>query len=428
MNSEIIKKRSYKISDMADNLIGSEIIQLATEVNKRISAGEKIYNLTIGDFNPDIFPIPEVLKNNIIKAYENGQTNYPPANGLQFLRKAIADWINENMNLDYSKSEVLVSSGGRPLIYAAYKALIDPGDKVVFPVPSWNNNHYCYMNKAEAVMIETDSKNNFMPTAALLEDHIKDATLLSLCSPLNPTGTAFTKESLQEICDMVWKENQRRDASRKPLYIFYDQIYWTLTFGNTVHYNPVQLRPELRDFTISMDGISKAFAATGVRVGWATGPRFIIDKMKAILSHVGSWAPKSEQYATAEFINDRPALNAYLEQYKEKIEDRLDAFYNGFQKLKEQGYKVDAISPQAAMYLTVQFNLKGKQTPEGKVLTNGKEINQYILNTAKLALVPFSSFGASIDSTWFRLAVGVAKMEDIEPIMNQLQAALSQLK
>ncbi|NNC86081.1 MAG: aminotransferase class I/II-fold pyridoxal phosphate-dependent enzyme [Bacteroidia bacterium] len=413
---------------MADNLIGSEIIQLATEVNKRIAAGEKIYNLTIGDFNPEIFSIPEVLKNNIINAYNNGMTNYPPANGLPYLRKTVADWLNESMGLDYTEDEVLVSSGGRPLIYATYRALIDSGDKVVFPTPSWNNNHYCYINKAEAIMVETDSEKDFMPTAELLEDHIKDATLLALCSPLNPTGTAFSKENLQAICDMVWEENQRRDSSQKPLYIFYDQIYWTLTYGDTVHYNPVQLRPELRDVTISMDGISKAMAATGVRVGWATGPKYIIDKMKAILSHVGSWAPKSEQYATAEFISDRNALSSYLSEYKQKIEDRLDAFYNGFQKLKDAGFNVDAIAPQAAMYLTVQFDLKGKQTPDGDILNNGKEINQYVLNAAKVALVPFSSFGASTDSTWFRLAVGVAKMEDIEPIINQLHQALSQLK
>ena len=132
-----------------------------------------------------------------------------------------------------------------------------------------------------------------MPTPETVRPALKGATLLALCSPLNPTGTTFTKEGLEQICDLVIAENASRGPEEKPLYIMYDQIYWVLTYGNTKHYDPVSLRPELRNYTIYVDGLSKSFAATGVRVGWAFGPQVIIDKMKAILSHVGAWAPKA---------------------------------------------------------------------------------------------------------------------------------------
>src|SRR5204863_6118262 len=108
--------------------------------------------------------------------------------------------------------------------------------------------------------------------------HVKGASLLALCSPLNPTGTTFTKSALEEICDMVIAENTQRGDGEKKLYLLYDQIYWTLTYGQVQHYNPVSLRPEMKEFTIFIDGISKSFASTGVRVGWAMGPAHVASK------------------------------------------------------------------------------------------------------------------------------------------------------
>ena len=141
-----------------------------------------------------------------------------------------------------------------------------------------------------------------MPTAVDIQPHVKGATLLALCSPQNPTGTVFTKKQLEEICDCVLEENARRGENEKPLYVMYDQIYGALLYGENKHVDPVSLRPEMRPFTIYVDGISKSFAATGVRVGWAMGPAFLMDKMKAILSHIGAWSPKPEQMATAKFL------------------------------------------------------------------------------------------------------------------------------
>ncbi|MCE9540654.1 MAG: aminotransferase class I/II-fold pyridoxal phosphate-dependent enzyme, partial [Bacteroidetes bacterium] len=267
------KNNDLIVSKLAENIIGSEIIKLAAEVNEKIKKGEKIYNLTIGDFNPKVFPIPAELKQAIIAAYENDQTNYPAADGMPELRQAVSKLLKERGNLDFKTDEIVIAGGARPIIYAIFRALVDAGDTVVFPVPSWNNNHYTYLNNAKQVLLETSPSTNFMPTAADLKPHISSANLIALCSPLNPTGTTFRKKDLEEICDLILAENSLRTVKgTKPVYLMYDQIYWALTHGATKHFDPVSLRPEMKNYTVFVDGISKSLAATGVRVGWAMGP------------------------------------------------------------------------------------------------------------------------------------------------------------
>ena len=419
-------KRKLIVSEMAETLIGSEIIKLAAEVGEKIKQGEKIFNFTIGDFDPAVFPIPASLENEIIKAYQLKQTNYPPANGMLDLRKEVSNFLAEG-GMHYTPEEILITSGGRPAIYTAYITLIEPGDGVIFPVPSWNNNHYCHLSGARPIMIEAKQENNFMPVASEIKPYIKEATLLALCSPQNPTGTAFTKKALEEICDLVLEENERRGSGQKPLYILYDQMYWTLTFGSTVHYNPVSLRPALRDYTLFVDGMSKAFAATGLRVGWAFGPADLIDKMKSIASHIGAWAPKPEQVATANFLKLKDDIDTYMSHFKEQIHLRLTGIYEGLQQLKKDGFKVDAITPQAALYLTVQFDLKGRTTADGKQINSTEDITSYLLNECGIALVPFYAFGSSHDSTWYRLSVGTCKLNEIKDSISKLRVGLEKL-
>jgi aspartate aminotransferase len=427
MSDTVLQRTPSLVSEMAENLIGSEIIKLAAEINEKIKKGEKIFNYTIGDFDPKIFPIPQGLNDAIVKAYKDNQTNYPAANGMPELRNIVSQYLKDTLHVSYSSEEVLISAGARPLIYATYVTILDPGDTVVFPVPSWNNNHYCHLSRVNPVFVETKPENNFMPLADELRPHIHNANLISLCSPLNPTGTVFGKTQLEEICDMIIEENKRRGKDAKPLYLMYDQIYWVLTFGQTKHYDPVSLRPEMRDYTIFIDGISKSLAATGVRVGWATGPRNIIDKMKAILSHVGAWAPKAEQIAVAEFLKDRKSVDAYLTEFKQQIDQRLEGFYKGFNQLKSEGFAVEAIAPQAAIYLTVKINLKGKKTADGKVLQTQQDVTQFILDEAKLGLVPFSAFGTTNDFPWYRLSVGTCNKSEIPGLFDSLRKALKSL-
>ena len=413
---------------MAETLIGSEIVRLGGEIKEKIKSGEKIYNFTIGDFDSSIFPIPKKLENEIVEAYRNKFTTYPPADGILALRHSVSTFIKEREGLQFNTNEILIAAGGRPLIYALYRALVDKGDKVIYAVPSWNNNHYVHFTEGRHEVIQATRENNFMPTAEDIKPHLKDAVLIALCSPLNPTGTVFKKEELEKICDLVLEENNRRSSEQKKLYVMYDQMYWMLTFGDTIHYNPVSLRPGMKDYTIFIDGISKAFAATGVRVGWALGPEHVLSKMKAINSHIGAWSPMAEEHATAKFLLQNEAVDEYLDHYKKELAERLQLIYEGFQKLRSDGYAVDACAPQAAIYLTIQLNLVSKTTNNGNLLSRQSHVTSYILNEAKLAVVPFYAFGAPKDSDWYRLSVGTCKKEEIPEMLQKLRSALSRLK
>jgi aspartate aminotransferase len=416
-----------KLSHLSHTLIGSEIVKLGGEIRERIRKGERIYNFTVGDFDPKIFPIPKELEDGIVEAYRNHFTNYPLGEGNLDLREAVSAFAKQYQGLEYNTDEILIASGGRPLIYAFFRAVCDEGDKVIYAVPSWNNNHYTHFVGGEHVVVEAKPENNFMLIADDVRPHIKDAVFMALCSPQNPTGTTFNKDELKAICDLVVEENKRRGDDEKKLYVMYDQMYWQLTYGNTKHYDPVTLNPEMRNYTVYIDAISKAFASTGVRVGWSFGPKVILDKMKAILSHVGAWAPNAEQKAVAKFLYQKDAIESYLKHFKSEVEERLHRIYDGFIQLKQQGHNVDAVAPEAAIYLTIKLDLVGKKTADGTVLQTQSEVTSYLLQHASLAVVPFYAFGASKNSSWYRLSVGTCKKEEIGEMLGKLSDALQKL-
>lgn len=180
----------------------------------------------------------------------------------------------------------------------------------------------------------------------------------------------------------------------------------------------------MKEYTVFVDGISKAFAATGVRVGWSFGPAVIMAKIKAILSHLGAWSPMAEQRATAMYLAKKEEINNYLAHFKKEIEERLVRIYNGITALKEEGFPVDAIAPQAAIYLTIKLDLKGKKTIVGKLLETQEDVISYILSEAKIAVVPFYAFGADRNSPWYRLSVGTCVKEEIADMLKKLKAAL----
>ena len=417
-----------KLSQLASTLVGSEIVKLGNIISERIRNGEKIYNFTIGDFDPSVFPIPKELEALIIESYQQHNTSYPAAEGVLDLRKSVSTFIKEWEGLDYSPNEIQIASGGRPLIYTIFKAIVDKGDKVIYGVPSWNNNHYVHMTDGEHCVIECTPENDFMPTPADIKKNIKGATLICICTPQNPTGTTLSKNALAEICDLVLEENKSRGDDEKKLYMMFDQMYWTLTFGSTIHYNPISLRPEMKAYTVFVDGISKVFAATGVRVGWALGPETVIAKMKALLSHLGAWAPMAEQKAVAKYLLQKENIENYLIHFKSEIEYRLLSIHEGFIALKQKGYSVDSVTPQAAIYLTIKIDLVGKTTPDGNLLATQSDVTSYILGEAKLAVVPFSAFGAGSKSAWYRLSVGTSLKEEIPEMLGKLEDALSKLK
>lgn len=421
------EQQKETLSQLAESLIGNQIVKMNGEIRGMIERGERVFNFTVGDFNTSVFSIPEELEFEIKKAYQEKQTNYPLGEGDASLRQAIQAFIKEREGISYELDEILVASGGRPLIYALFRTIVDPGDKVIYPVPSWNNNHYAHFVDAKHCTIEVTAATNFHPTAAQIEPHIQGATLLALSSPLNPTGTIIPKAQLKEIAELVVRENKRRGDKEKKLYMMYDQIYWMLTYNDSKHHDPVSICPEVKPYVIFVDGISKCFAATGVRVGWSLAPAHIINKMKAILSHVGAWAPTPEQKGTAKFMLQTDAVDKFMRTFLDALWERLKAIADGFTNLKKAGYAVDILSPQAAIYLSVQFDLKGKKTSEGRILETQEMVTDYILQNAGLAIVPFPIFGSSENSSWYRLSVGNSKKADIPIMLERLEAALKAL-
>ncbi len=418
---------ALRLSTPVGTLQGSAILRIAAEIRERIAAGEAVCNLTVGDFDPRQFRIPKELEDGIVDAVRQGQTNYPPATGVPEFKASVLEYTKRSLGLSYADNNVLVTSGSRPAVYGTYATLCDPGDRVIYGVPSWNNDYYCHMVGALGVPVSGARANGFHPSAEDLAPHLPGARMLALNSTHNPCGTCYTAEALGEICDLVLAENKRRGPHERPLYVLYDQVYWQLIFGDRSHVDPVGLRPEMAPFTIYIDGMSKAFAATGVRVGWALGPSDIMRAMNNFLAHVGTWAPRAEQYASARLLMNQGAIDAYRETIIAGAQGRLQALYNGIQSFRAEGHAVDAVEPQGAIYLSGHFALLGKRTADGEMLTTNDDIRRWLLSTAGLGVVPFDAFGAEGDTGWCRLSVGAVSMADIENALPRLHAGLRKL-
>ena len=419
-----------RVSTMASGLVGSEILKIAGDIRELVRGGVEVCNLTVGDFDPRQFPIPAVLGDGIRDALAAGQTNYPPSNGIPELREAVRRYYARELGLAYPTDSILIAAGARPCIYGTYRAVVDPGDTVAYPVPSWNNNHYCHMLGANKLEIDCGPATKFLPTREAVLESLPHARLLCLNSPLNPTGTAFDSAALTEICEAIVGENRRREAAgERPLYLLYDHIYWMLTFEGVEHVTPPQLVPEMARWTVFIDGISKSFAATGVRVGWAVGPVDVIKRMTSILGHVGAWAPRAEQVATVGLLDDTAAIADYHQGFKAGILNRLRRLYQGFEAMRAEGLPVEAVPPMGAIYLTVKIHPFGKQTPDGKRLATNEDVRKYLLDAARVGLVPFQAFGVGESGAgWFRLSVGAVGEQEIADALPRVAEALKALQ
>jgi len=412
-------------SALAGSLIGSEILKIAADVRALAAGGRDICNLTVGDFSPAEFRIPEQVEHGIVEALRRGETNYPPSDGIVPLREAVRSLYARELGFTPDLASVIVTAGSRPGIYATYRSLVDAGDRIVYPTPSWNNNHYVHLVSGVHVPVPCGPASRFMPTRAALEPVVRDARLIALCSPQNPTGTAFTEEALRDICELVVEENDRRGDAERPLYLMYDQVYWTLTFGGTRHVHPIGVCPEVAPYTVYVDGISKALAATGVRVGWIVAPPDLAGPMSGLLGHVGAWAPKAEQSAVAAFLADTAAMRAYRDRMVGGVRERLDLLFAGLQSMRGAGLPVEAIAPEGAIYLSARFALAGRTAPDGTRLDTDEAVRAYLLHAAGVAMVPFQAFGVSGDSGWFRLSVGAVSPEQITRTLPRLRDAIA---
>ena len=414
------------LSERVRGLIGSEILKIAGDIRELKAAGHTICNLTVGDFDTRYFPIPAALARAIGKAYDAGETNYPPSDGVLALRHAIVDFVEREWGARYPIESVMVASGARPILYAAYRCVLNPGDRVIYSVPSWNNNHYAWLNAAESVVVQTLPEDGFMPTLDQLRPHLGEARMLCLNSPLNPAGTVISEAALREILEAVVEENHRRTREGRPhLFVLHDQVYAALVFGDTKHFMPVALVPEAAPWVIALDGISKSLAATGLRVGWVLAAPELTRRMKALVGHMGAWAPRPEQVALAEFLLDQKAMRSFQSDMNERVQQRLSALYDGFEKMRADGYPVECISPRAAIYLSLRLDLIGRAV-SGRRLDSNEAIRELLLDRAGLAVVPFQAFGLAEDTGWFRLSVGAVSMEDIAQMFPRIRALLDE--
>jgi aspartate aminotransferase len=416
-----------RVSAMAEGLIGSEVLRIAGEIRALKTAGRPICDLTVGDFDPRYFPIPERLAAGIHGALERGETNYPPSSGILPLREAVARLYERELGLRYPVESVLIAGGARPVIYCIFQTVCDPGDRVIYPVPSWNNNHYTHLVGGAGVPVVCGPEHRFLPTREMLAPLLPGARLLCLTSPLNPTGTVFERGALLGICEAVLQENEARGRrGERPLYLLYDQIYWMLRFGDTPHFTPPELVPEIARYTLFVDGISKAFAATGLRVGWGVGPADVMSRMSAVLGHIGAWAPRAEQVATVGLLDDAEGIRSFLSTFRRQVQERLDRLHEGLQALKRSGLPVESIPPMGAIYLTARLHPFGRRTPSGEELRTNEDVRRYVLEAAGIGLVPFQAFGSQEETGWFRLSAGGVSVADIEAALPRLEEALRQ--
>jgi len=411
----------------AKELKGSSILAIAAHVNRLKAEGRTVSNFTIGDFNTAIFPIPARLREGIKDKLDAGETRYPPAVGVPELRASVRGHYERHLGLSYPEGCVQVGAGARPPIYAAFETLVEPGDVVVYPVPTWNVGYYVFLRGAEGVPVVTSPDTGFMPTAADLLPHLDRAQLILLNSPLNPTGTVIAPELLKEIGEAIVAENRKRlDEGRRPLMLIYDQVYWQLVYGDYRHVTPVELVPEMARYTVMVDAISKCWAGTGLRVGWAVAPPYVIGRMKPLIGHMGAWAARAEQLATADLLDDDAAQADYMVPFKDALRERLTILHDGLQAMKAQGLPADCLDPQGAIYLSARFELHGK-TVAGRTITTDEDLRNLLLEEAGVAVVPFTAFGYPEGSGWVRFSVGAVDLDAVHGAVTRLQALLKQV-
>jgi aspartate aminotransferase len=422
--AEFLAGEPAPLSEYARSIEGSTILQIAADIREMLERGERVLNLTVGDFRPDQFPIPARLADFCVEAMREGQTNYPPVPGVMELREAVQELTREELGLNYPIDGILVGGGARPILYASYMALVDPGETVLYPVPSWNNHHYCRLARATGIPLPVTAEKNFHLDRADLEPYLKTARLLAMNSPLNPTGTCISRDALFEICEAIVAENERRrTAGERPLFLIYDQVYNSLTFGDARHWTPMELVPEIAPYTIAMDAVSKRFSGTGIRVGWGIGPPAILKKMSQMAGHYGAWAPRPEQVGTARFLRERESVLAHRSHMRNELHARLSLLDEGFTAMRAAGLPIEHIAPQGAIYLSVRFDLIGKTVADKRLLTN-EDIRSLLLSEAGFAVVPFEAFGLEGNSGWMRLSVGAVSVDEVRGGLDRVKALM----
>ena len=397
------------ISDSLNRIKPSATMVITTKAAQLKREGKKVIGLSAGE--PD-FDTPEHVKEAAIEAIKKGYTKYTNVEGIPELRQAIANKFKNDNNIDYPINQIIVGTGGKQILYNALMSSINVGDEVIIPAPFWvSYPDMTLLAGGTPVIVNCPSNLGFKLTAAALEKVItKKSKWLILNSPGNPTGACYSKDELEDIADVVRKHNH--------LYVMTDDIYEYIVYDNFKFFTFAQVAPDLKDRTLTVNGVSKSHCMTGWRIGYAGGPPELIKAMIKIQGQSTSNASSISQYAALAGIkgnNDflKPCLDAFDERRKFVVK-RLNSI---------EGMK--CLMPEGAFYAYPNvLGIVGKQTPEGKTLNNDTAIVEWLLDTAEVAAVPGSAFGLE---PYFRVSYATS-LDLLNEAMNRIEKAILTLR
>jgi aspartate aminotransferase len=366
------------LADILSRVKPSATIQITQKARELKAQGKDIISLSVGE--PD-FDTPDNIKQAAIAAIQRGETKYPPVSGIQPLREAIAAKFKRENGLDYKASQTIVGTGGKQVLYNAFLATLNPGDEVVIPTPYWvSYPEMVALNGGTSVFVATTLENNFKLQPADLDRAITPRTKwVMLNSPSNPSGAAYSHDELKAITDVL--------VAHPHVWILTDDMYEHLTYGDFKFVTPAQIEPRLYERTLTMNGVSKAYAMTGWRIGYAAGPEHLIKAMDMVQGQQTSGAATISQWAALEALTGPQDCIATFKKAFEKRRDLVVSMLNQATGLK-------CPKPEGAFYVYPSVaGLIGKKTESGKVIATDEDFVIGLLEAEGVAAVHGSAFG-----------------------------------
>jgi aspartate aminotransferase len=386
----------------------SPTIAVSMKASELKAAGKDIISLGMGE--PD-FDTPENIKNAAIEAIKKGDTKYTAVDGTAALKKAIISKLKRENNLDYKPSEICVSTGAKQVIFNALIASINPQDEVIIPAPYWvSYPDMVLLAGGTPVIVDSSEQNNFKISPQDLEKKITPKTKwLVLNSPSNPTGACYSQQELKALADVLVRNPH--------VYVMADDIYEHLIFDDLKFSNIAEIEPQLKDRTLVVNGVSKAYAMTGWRIGYGAGPEKLIKAMSMIQSQSTSSPSSISQAASVEALN---GVQDYIHSSKKVFQARRDMVV----KMLNQIDGINCNTPNGAFYVFPSCKgLFGKKTPSGKVIENDNDFAAYVLEDALVAVVPGVAFGAE---GFFRISYAASE-DFLKNAMNRIAEACAKL-
>lgn len=364
------------ISKMAAAVQPSATLAAGAKAKQLLAQGIKVYDFSLGE--PD-FPTPAHICEAAYRAMREGRTRYTPASGIPELRKAIAEMYGKTYGLEVTAEQVVISNGAKHSLHNALAAICGPGDEVIIPTPYWvSYSDLVQMTGADYRLVPTTLANNFKMTAAQLRASVTSRSrVLMLNSPSNPTGVVYSRRELEEIADV---------ALEKKLTVISDEIYEKLVYGDNQATCFATLRRELPQWTVTISGVSKSYAMTGWRIGWAVGPAHVIQAMGNVQSQQTGCPSSVSQYAALAALRGDQGC---VEEMRKEFEARRDLVCG---RLAELGLRCPM--PGGAFYAFFDVSPHFGRTLGGVRVTDSASFCLAALDKAHVNLVPGSAFGA----------------------------------